>query len=66
MYINQHLACAMVNCDYSGLEENEIELIKDFPDFHIIDIDNGTSFTRCHITGLYGDCVEIETIKQGA
>lgn len=61
MYISQHLACAMVNCDYSALDGNEIELIKDF---HIVDLDSGISFTRCHITGLYNDCVEVEMAKR--
>jgi hypothetical protein len=62
MKISRNLAVSMENCDYSGLNENEIELIKNFPDFTVTDW-NGDSNDingRCAITGLYDHCVEIE------
>ena len=63
MNISRNLAVAMVNCDYSGLNDNEIELIKDFPDFNVIDWEN-TNFVRCAIHRLYDNCVEIELIGE--
>lgn len=48
----------MINCDYTGLNDDEIELIKDFPDFTIID--ETENFQRCALHGLYDNCIEIE------
>jgi uncharacterized protein YlzI (FlbEa/FlbD family) len=52
----------MYNCDTSGLNDSEIELIKDFPDFTITDYCNESDDIngKCRITGLHAHCVEIE------
>ena len=62
MKISSFLACAMYNCNTSGLNDSEIELIKDFPDFTIIDYCNESNDIngKCRLTGLYDHCVEIE------
>ena len=64
--ISSFLACAMYNADTSGLNDNEIELIKDFPDFTITDYksDSNDINARCSITGLWDHCVEIEINKR--
>jgi hypothetical protein len=56
------LAVAMEYFDYSGLSEDEIELVKNFPDFTVIDwCDESTDINgKCSITHLYDHCVEIE------
>lgn len=62
MKISRNLAVSMVNSDMSGLSDNEIELIKDFPDFEVTDwcTDSGDINGKCSITGLWDHCVEIE------
>lgn len=62
MIISRTLAVAMVNFDYSGLNNDEIELIKDFPDFTVTNWNEESNDIngRCSITGLYDHCVEIE------
>ncbi len=52
----------MVNCDYSGLNDDEIKLINNFPDFTVIDWSEESSDIngRCGLTGLFDHCVEIE------
>lgn len=62
MKISRSLAVSMVNCDYSGLNDDEIKLINDFPDFTVIDWSEESSDIngRCDLTGLFDHCVEIE------
>jgi len=62
MKISRSLAVSMVNCDYSGLNDDEVKLIKDFPDFTVIDWSEESSDIngRCGLTGLFDHCVEIE------
>lgn len=62
MKISRTLAVCMVNADFSGLDENEIELIKDFPDFVVTDwAEYSTDINgKCSITGKYDHVVEIE------
>lgn len=62
MKISRNLAVAMYNNDYSGLEQFEIELIKDFPDFTVTDWSDSSDGIngKCRITGLYDTIVEIE------
>ncbi len=62
MKISRSLAVSMVNCDYSGLNDDEIKLINNFPDFTVIDWSEESSDIngRCEITGLFDHCVEIE------
>lgn len=65
MNISRNLAAAIDHCDYSGLENNEIELIKDFPDFYVIDWKEESKDinSKCAITRLWDHCVEIEVIS---
>ncbi len=62
MKISRNLAVSMVNCDYSGLNDDEIKLINNFPDFTVIDWSEESSDIngRCGLTGLFDHCVEIE------
>lgn len=62
MRISRGLAVSMINCDISGLDDDEIELIRDFPDFNVTDwcTDNKGINAVCSITGLWDHCVEIE------
>lgn len=63
MKISRHLAVSMVNWDYSGLNNEEIDLIKDFSDFTVIDWNDESSDINgvCSITKKWNHCVEIET-----
>lgn len=60
--ISRALAVAMVNADTSGLNDNEVEKIKDFPDFTVTNWHEESSDIngRCSITGKYTHCVEVE------
>ena len=67
MYIiGSHFLGALVNNDYSGLTDNEINLLDNWYRKNNIDesiwnfmpFDN-VDFARCEITGLMGDTVEI-------
>ena len=46
----------------SGLSDDEIKLINNFPDFTVIDWSEESSDIngRCSLTGLFDHCVEIE------
>jgi len=46
----------------SGLSDDEIKLINNFPDFTVIDWSEESSDIngRCDLTGLFDHCVEIE------
>lgn len=65
MLISRNLAVSMEYCDYSGLNENEIELIKDFPDFTVTNWNEESNDIngKCSITNLFDHCVEIELKK---
>ena len=62
MKIDRNLALAMVNADMSGLNDSEIDLIKDFPDFNVTNWhDDSTDINgKCSLTGLWSHCVEVE------
>jgi len=62
MLISRGLAVSMENADYSGLNDQEIELIKNFPDFTVTNWNEESNDIngRCSITGLYDHCVDIE------
>jgi len=63
--ISRALAVAMINCDYSGLNEEEIDSIKNFKDFKVIDWNEESNDIngRCNISGKFDHCVEIEIIN---
>lgn len=65
MKISRDLAVAMINADFSGLTEEEIGLIKDFPDFTVTDWkeESRDINNTCDLTGFWDHCVEIE-LKQ--
>jgi hypothetical protein len=68
--IPTHFVCAIVNDDYSGLDDNEhliiIQFIKDLGEKYIFTApcDGEEYFTRCHDLREYGvlacDCIEVE------
>jgi len=62
MKISRNLVLSMEYRDYSGLDEEEIELIKDFPNFTVTNWHEGSSDIngKCSITHLWDHCVEIE------
>lgn len=64
--ISSNLAIAMYNTDTSGLNDNEIELIKDFPDFIVTNWNTESSDIngKCSITKLYDHCIEIEIKRE--
>lgn len=65
MKISKNLAVCMINFDYSGLNESEIELVREFPDFQVTDWNDESSDinARCSITGQWDCCVDIELSK---
>lgn len=77
--IDNHLAVAVINDDYSGLDVNdEIAIEKWCKKHNIYNITVAPSydqalrndedpyrFARCDITGLYGDCIDIIATKLG-
>ena len=63
MRLSRNLAVALYNCDFSGLNDDDMKVIEtiDF-DFDVIDwAEDSTDINgRCDFTGLYDHCVEIE------
>jgi len=61
--ICQYLVCALVNADESGLEPEDIKAIDDAieaygPVFHVYcPSETETTFERCDLKGLAGDCL---------
>lgn len=61
--IGSHFASALINSDYSGLEDHEETALNAWIDAHeergahwdIVGDD--TEFARCEVTDLMGDCV---------
>jgi hypothetical protein len=59
----EHLVCAFINADNSGLEPDDIQAIEkaieDYgPCFHVYMPDNmETDFTWCDLTGLMSECL---------
>ena len=64
--ISTHFLCALVNADYSGMEDNEITQLESFMEANnyadIISPDESDEigFSRCEITNLYADCVSVK------
>ena len=60
--IGSHLASALVNADYSGLDDNEARDLdawleeNEFRGNHW-DIGETHEFARCEISGLMGECI---------
>lgn len=66
MIISRSLAVAMVNNDFSGIEDQElIERLISFHDFNVTNWNEESSDIngRCSITGKFDHCVEIEIIE---
>ena len=66
MLISKNLAIAMINSDLSGLRTEEIEKIKNFPDFEVVEWNEDYHDINgiCRISGLWDNCVEIEVKEQ--
>jgi hypothetical protein len=66
--IGCHLACAIVNFDYSGLTDYERKQLDRFldnlkkeyhsSDLQLIDFRDNPQFMRCEVTDLMSNCVE--------
>ena len=65
MNIADHLVCALVNADVSGLEDSDIKAIDNTienygPYFYIYcPSETETNFSRCDITSLLSDCLTV-------
>lgn len=62
MKLSRNLAIAMTYCDYSGLSDEEVKLITNFPSFLVVDWHEGGNGinAKCCLTRLWNTCVEIE------
>lgn len=66
MLISRNLAVAMINCDYTGLTQEEILQIDDFtndvPDFFVTNWNEESNDINgiCAISRKWDHCVEIE------
>jgi hypothetical protein len=66
--IASHYACAIVNADYTGLEDNEERELNDFLDYlkreygtsylELRDYETEGDFNRCDISNLMGNCLQ--------
>ena len=60
---SDHFLCALINDDYSGLENDEIKILDSFlfglPEgVFVCDSMDDTNFDVCEITGLYSNCTQ--------
>jgi hypothetical protein len=72
--IPAHFLCAIVNDDYTGLDDNEDAIVRQFLQdlgdryLFVAPGDGDSYFTRCHDLREYGilacDCVEVEIAFQ--
>jgi len=62
-YIDQHYACALINDDYSALEDDEVITLDEWKadKGYITIVDEPVDFRRCDICGLFGDCLQVVT-----
>jgi hypothetical protein len=68
LMISSHYLSAIINNDYSGLNEDETQAVKDFlkeqVKGYLVDIaENSENFCKCYINKLYSDCVEIKLVN---
>lgn len=65
--INTHYLPALINDDSSSMEDSEEEKLNSYVDQHFTgkhlsypdDCNEAANFSRCDVTGLYGNCVTI-------
>jgi hypothetical protein len=65
--ISSHFASAIINMDYTGLNDLEEAELNRWLDnlpvekghFDIVDYDGEGFFSRCEISGLYSECLKI-------
>jgi hypothetical protein len=65
--ISAHFASAIINMDYTGLNDLEEAELNRWLDnlpvekghFDIVDYDGEGFFSRCEISGLYSECLKI-------
>jgi len=71
--ISEFFLPALINADYSGLENHEQTALKIFRDnaysthglgFWDTNPDNQPDFTRCEVINLLNDCVNVQYITQ--
>jgi hypothetical protein len=70
--VGEHLLPALINGDESGLDSHDLHsLERDIEGwlsesdeqpliFDVEDIDAGTFFARCHVTGLHNNCYKLK------
>ena len=64
--ISSHYLCALINGDYSGLDDSEEGLFNEWldavnikPGSHWQVEDDGENFTQCEVSGLSSDCAVV-------
>lgn len=61
--IASHYACAVINGDFSGLDDNELELVTDLVNeigANTVEIVEGSdNFAECEVCNLYADTIDI-------
>jgi hypothetical protein len=65
--ISTHFASAIINGDYSGLNDQDEAELTQFLDalpvnnghFDLVNYDGEFFFSRCEVCGLYSECLEI-------
>ena len=64
--IAEYFVCAIEYNDYSGLDDEEEsqlnEWLENYPNC-IFEYGDRDEFTRCEVTGLMSDCVEVKIYK---
>ncbi len=67
--ISDHYLSALINNDFSGLEEDDVKILNEFIDrglaeypmfYTLYPNDTETNFSRCDICNLYSNCIEVE------
>lgn len=65
-----HFAPGYVNGDMSGYEDSDIphvdSMSRKYPfNEYVLEwkFDDGTEFTKCHISKMYGDCVAVDVFR---
>lgn len=61
--IASHYASAIINADFSGLDDNELELVTDLVNeigSNTVEIvEDSQNFAKCEVCNLYADTIDI-------
>lgn len=71
--ISEHFGTALINGDYSGLNNEDETALKIFTDnafsahglgFWVTNHDNQTDFMRCEVTDLHSNCINAQYLTE--